>query len=134
MLLVKTQAGLSKIHGTGLFAVEFISRGDLVWKFSSTVDKAYTLTEVEKLPEPKRSEVLSLYHPYVSKQTGRYIDYGDDAGYINHSTDPNLGTRYEDGIEEDINFALRDIKVGEELTIDYKTFAEEGTDFELEKP
>jgi SET domain-containing protein len=117
MLLVKTKIRPSKIAGVGLFADECIPKGALVWKFSSTVDIA----------EP--SESGDLYHAYISKQTGRRITPGDDAKYINHSTTPNLDTRYESGIEEDINFALRDIRAGEELTIDYTTFAQEGADF-----
>lgn len=48
---------------------------------------------------------------------------------MHHSTEPNLGTRYEEGVEEDINYALRDIKAGEELTLDYAGFAQEGADF-----
>jgi len=125
MLLVKTSIAPSTIPGagTGLFAGEFIPAGTLIWKFSNKVDRAYTREEVEQLPEPTRSEILSLYHPYISKQTGRYITFGDNAGYLNHSSNPNIVTRYEQGVEEDLNFALRDIVQGEELTIDYSAFS-----------
>jgi len=123
MILVRTKTGPSLIHGTGVYADEPIAAGVVVWRFMPGKDRAYTREEVEQLPEPRRSEILRLFHPYISKQTGRYITFGDDAGYINHSDAPNLGTRYEDGVEEDINFAVRDISVGEELTIDYRTFA-----------
>jgi len=129
MLLIKTKIGPSAIAGTGLFADENISKGTIIWKFSTEVDRAYTKEEVEKLPEIERSEILSLYHPYLSKQTGRYITFGDAAGFINHSLHPNMGVRYESGVEEDINFALQDIQKGEELTINYKEFAKEGVDF-----
>ncbi len=122
MLFVHTKIGPSKIHGAGLCAIEDIPKNTIVWRFIPKKDEAYTKEEVECLPEPKRSEILGLFHPYISKQTNRYISFGDNAGYINHSKNPNLGTRYEDGVEEDINFALSDIKAGEELTVDYRTF------------
>ncbi len=118
MLLVKTKTGPSPIAGTGLFADEFIPEDTVVWRFSPQIDLAQVV-----------DEDMSLRYAYISKQTGRIILPGDDAKYINHSTTPNVGTRYEEGVEEDINFALRDIKVDEEITIDYATFAKEGTDF-----
>ena len=122
-MLVNTRIGLSEIHGTGLFATESIASGAVVWRFVPGEDGAYTKNEADTFPEPRRSEILGLYHSYISKQTDRYISCGDDAKYINHSDTPNLGTRFEVGVEEDINFALRDIAEGEELTIDYRTFA-----------
>ena len=131
MLLVRTKIGPSKIHGTGLFATEFISKGVIIWKYKPGFDEAYTQEEAEKLPEPKRTEILNLYHPYISQQTGRYISFGDMAGYINHSSTPNMATHYEEDVEEDINTAARDIAAGEELTINYQSFSVEGPDFKL---
>jgi uncharacterized protein len=129
MLLVKTEVAPSLIQGKGVFAEEFIPKGSVVWQFVPGKDLALTREEVEHLPEPERSDILSLFHSYISKQTGRYISFGDDSGFINHSDRANVGTRYEDGVEEDINFAVRDIQPGEEITIDYRDFAEEGVDF-----
>ena len=34
MLLVDARAGISKIHGIGLFAYEFIPKGTHVWMFN----------------------------------------------------------------------------------------------------
>lgn len=117
MLLVKAQPGPSE-HGTGLFAAEDIPAGTVVWRFDASVDSATQ-------PTPD----ADMFYPYISKQTGRLITPGDDARHINHSATPNLDTRYEDGVEEDINFALQDIKTGEELTLNYAGFAKEGVDF-----
>ena len=119
MLLVKTVAGPSTTAGTGLFAAEDIPADTLVWKFDSAVDSAAPLT-----PE------TSFFYSYISKQSGLVITPGDDARHINHSLTPNTGTRYEEGVEDDINFALRDIPKGEEITINYNGFAKEGVDFE----
>ena len=117
MILVKIKTGPSPIAGTGVFAYELITKDTVVWKFDSKIDSI--------LPETDSS----LHYAYQSRQTDRIIMPGDSAKYINHSDTPNLGTRYEAGIEEDINFALRDIEIGEELTINYNTFAKEGVDF-----
>ncbi len=116
MILVKTTTGPSKIQGTGLFADEFIPKGTDIWRFSPDVDTA-------------QDEPADLHFAYISKQTGKYIIPGDDSEFINHSDNPNIGTRYEKGVPEDINFALRDIAKGEELTLDYRSFAQEGVDF-----
>lgn len=128
MLLIKAVSKPSA-HGMGLFATERIPKGTDIWRFSKEVDRSYTVDEVSELPEPERSKVLSLFHSYISKQTGRYVDPGDEAAHINHSDTPNVGVRYDDDSEEDINFALRDIQPGEELTLNYREFAKEGVDF-----
>ena len=73
-----------------------------------------TKDEVEKLQEPKRSEILSLHHSYVSKQTGRYIYFGDHSGYFNHSNTPNVGTKYKKDVEANKLTALMGLKIGEE--------------------
>ena len=126
MLLVKTRTGPSKIHGTGLFADEFIPKDTRVWEFSSLVDKAYSKKEVEELPEPERSDVLSLYHTWINKRSGKYIVEGDNGRFANHSFTPNLIQTKEGFI------ASRDIAKGEELTYDYQEFSSEGTNLEFE--
>jgi SET domain-containing protein len=105
-------------HGIGLFAAQDIPKGAIVWRFDAAVDSA--------VPAAADGD---LFYGYISRQTGRLITPGVDGRHINHSGKPNLGTRYEDGVEEDINYALREIKEGEELTLDYAGFAEEGADF-----
>jgi uncharacterized protein len=128
MLLVKTKIGPSNIQGTGLFADEFIPKGTLVWKFDPSVDEAWTKEEAEQLPEPKRTQVLSLLHAYISSHTHLYTLCGDNAIYCNHSYEPNVIDLEPDGPVE-LNVAARDIQQGEELTVDYRKF-EEGVDFE----
>lgn len=118
MLVVRTKTGQSSIAGIGLFADEFIPIGTTVWRFDNIIDSI-------------GDEKSLFFYAYRSLQTGRVIVPGDDARHINHSKEPNLGTRFEERVEEDINFALRDIMPGEELTLDYNGFAAEGVDFEL---
>ena len=123
MLLVKTTTGPSKIHGTGLFATELVPKGTIVWRFTPDIDESYSEEEVERLAEPHRGEVLSFIHSYISKATGKYIWCGDDARYMNHSEEPNVGMLSQIDGHEEVNPTLRDVQPGEELTIDYRTFA-----------
>ncbi len=122
MMTIKTMAKASPIAGTGLFADEFVPKGAIVWKFIPGLDSAFTKTEVEDLSEPHRSEILGLEHAYISKQTGRYVDCGDDAKYVNHSDTPNITA--QSGEEEEDCIAIRDIQKGEEITQDYREFDE----------
>lgn len=131
MLKVKAVAGESSISGIGLFAVEFIPKDTIVWEFDKNVDESFTKEEVENLPEPKRTEIESLYFAYVSKQTGLYINCGDDAKYTNHSSLPNIGTKQ--GEFEEICYALRDIQKGEEITQNYNDFADVEFGFKVNK-
>ena len=128
MLLVKTRIGPSTIHGIGLFAAEFIPKGTMTWRFDRSVDGIYTKSEVGRLPEPKHTEILGMHFAYLSKQTGRYVDCGDDARFMNHADEPNTIEVVKEE-EERPNVAARDIQKGEEITIDYGLFAE-GLDFD----
>jgi SET domain-containing protein len=129
MMVVKTVTAPSLIAGTGLFADEFIPKGALVWEFSRGVDESFTQEEVENLPGPKRLEILSLFYAYISRQTGRYINCGDDGKYVNHSYNPNIASR--PGKEEEVCYALHDIEKGEEITQDYNDFEEVEFGFEV---
>jgi SET domain-containing protein len=120
MLLIKTRAGPSSIHGTGLFAAEAVRQDTVVWRFDDSTEESFSREEAEALPEPKRTRVLSLVHSYISNPDGRYILSKDDAIYFNHSFAPNI-VETGDGQCR----ALRDIPCGEELTVDYRDYAED---------
>ena len=128
MLLVKAKIRPSKIHGTGLFADEFIPKGKLIWTLGNC-DDIYTPGQVQQLPEPKRSEILGMHYAYMSKVTGRYINPGDNSKFVNHSKNPNMLSVFISPEREDDGVAARDIQKGEEITCDYDTFAAEGVDF-----
>jgi SET domain-containing protein len=121
MMLVKTRTGPSRLHGTGLFAAEPVRAGTVVWRFHLDTDREYTREEVEALPEPERSRILSLVHSYISASSGRYIVNLDDGKFFNHSSRSNV----VDSDVEECCVAVRDIAEGEELTIDYRKFPEE---------
>ena len=115
MLLVKTKIGPSPIHGIGLFADEDISKGTVVWTFNSAIDKVLTDQEIKNLP----IHVQEFIDIYSFSDKGKHILCGDFGMFVNHSDTPNLGSTLED------SFAARDIRKGEEITDDYKSYDEE---------
>jgi|SRR3989344_5812932 len=117
MLLVKTKIGPSKINGIGLFADEFIQKGALVQKFIDGVDLEIEQELVDSLPEPVKSAVL--HYAYKNKLIGKYILNSDDVRFLNHSDNPNL---IGDESNKEADIAARDIKKGEELTVNYTEF------------
>jgi hypothetical protein len=126
MLLVKTKIGPSKIHGVGLFAAEFISKGTPTWRFKPGFDLAVTQKDIDALLDVAQGAFKN--YCYKSNLTGRYILCFDDARYFNHDENANCieDPSYEiEGETGDI--AARDIAEGEELTNNYAAF---DTDFQ----
>jgi uncharacterized protein len=115
MLLVKTQIGVSQIHGIGLFAAEFISKGTVTWQYHPGFDPAYTETDILQMPDAARK--LFFHYAYYDKELEKYILCADDQRFINHTSDsPNiLSTPRQD-------VAARDIYAGEELVCDYNCY------------
>ena len=112
----------STVHGIGVFALQDIPKGCREI-FSRNVGDWIKLpiSDVEALPEHSRNlvETYCLFdneHYYVP-------DYGfkvmDLVNYLNHSPEPNV-ISINDGIEFE---AIRDIKAGEELFVDYHYLA-----------
>ena len=96
-LRVKVEVRQSTIHGKGLFALERIPVGAIVWAYDSKVDR------VQPIEEP---------NGYSWRTNLGYVVPGDNARFINHSNTPNLSTT--PGLTPTI--AARDIEPGEELT------------------
>lgn len=114
MFLVPVRLDRSPIHGFGVFAVEPLPAGTLVWEFTEGVDYRIPADAVMRCPEPWRSELLRYAYRDAG---GEYILCGDAARFMNHSEDPSC-------VDSDPLFtrARRDIAIGEELTCDYRTF------------
>lgn len=129
MLMVKTKLGLSNINGIGLFADEDVSRGTIIWKNNPELSfvkfSQYEWNRREReLSEECLKQIKKYGYKYkkdYKKDENYYIDL-DNTRFVNHSRNPNIA---EDGIGNDI--AVKDIKKGEEILIDYTTFYD--TDF-----
>lgn len=119
---VYTRISPSNIHGVGVFAICKIPKGTNIFHGDDTEMVWIKMPDLKTLP----LEIKKLYEDFaVIRKNG--TEYGCPKNfnmltvgwYLNHSKKPNVrcGKNYE-------FFALRDIKPGEELTVDYKTYSE----------
>ena len=117
MLLVPTYLATSSIAGIGLFALQYIPKGTVIWRLHPPIDVV-----LDALPWgiPEVVYRRLMVYAYTSKTTGKLVLCGDDARFLNHSSNPNC----EDvaGDNEGYVAALQDIFSGEELTSNYAAF------------
>jgi hypothetical protein len=114
MLMVETELRQSEIHGTGVFLLEPVRKGDLIWRFDSRIDRVYSEEEVASLPE-RMQRFLRTYSTW-HEATRTWILCGDNGRHFNHSDTPNtlsLATGFGDDV------AAEDLPAGVELTTNY---------------
>ena len=116
----KTETRTSSTSGHGFFAKENILKGEIVAIRSGHI---VDLEEVTKLDAKLGDFSLQISNDhFLSPRTKEEIK--DIALYINHSCDPNVGL-----VGQVSYIAMRDIKAGEELCLDYAMAM--NTDYEL---
>jgi len=109
--------------GDGLFSGEDVEVGQLVSDWNDEVDRVYQEDEIEYMHLTNRKE----FEDYASWDGDRWYLSGDDAKYMNHSSNPNV--RVVRGTKPDAKrdrIASRDIEKGEELTINYDEIGLDG--------
>ncbi|MEO7826222.1 MAG: hypothetical protein ABIR60_03705 [Allosphingosinicella sp.] len=114
MLMVETELRQSEIHGTGVFLVEPVRKGDLIWRFDSRIDRVYSEEDLASLPE-RTQNFLRTYSTW-HEATQLWILCGDNGRHFNHSDTPNtlsLGTGFGDDV------AAEDLPARIELTTNY---------------
>ena len=104
----RLRVGRSRIHRWGIYAAEPIPPGRKVIEYAG---------ERINRRETKRREDTHYLFALDKYWTLDGSVGGSGAEFINHSCDPNLGTRVLKG--HILYFSLRRIKKGEELTVDY---------------
>ena len=121
MMMIDTELRLSPIHGIGVFLLEPVAKGGLVWKFDSRVDRVYSEADIASLPDRMRRflRVYSTFH----EATGLWVLCGDNGRHFNHSATPNT---ISDGIAFGHDDAAEDLPAGTELTSDYPTICDHG--------
>jgi SET domain-containing protein len=118
MLLVRVRVEKSPIHGFGALAVDAISKGTAVWRFTPEFDLDVDPALVRVQPDPFRERLMN--YGYIDPRLGRYILCCDDARFMNHSDTPNVCPDFTLD-RHGVDVAIRDIDAGEELTVDYES-------------
>src|SRR5262245_25946217 len=114
MLLPGIEVSESPTHGRGLFARQHIPRGTVVW---------HPCPECRVVPAAELKHVPTADFQDLD-ELGYYLEDGDillpcsNACRMNHSCDAAV---LDFGL--DFAVAVRDIRPGEEVTCDYRTFA-----------
>jgi SET domain-containing protein len=108
----KVKLAKSKIHRWGVYAEELIPAGRKIME--------YTGERISRRETKRRADASEMIYLFtldnywcLDGSVG-----GSGAEYINHSCEPNLVTRIVKG--HIIYMSMRDIKPGEELTVDYR--------------
>ncbi|WP_375460601.1 SET domain-containing protein [uncultured Enterovirga sp.] len=113
MLLVPTRVAPSPIQGLGLFADVDLPEGAEIWRFAEGFDLLLRPETFSALPDAFRT-FLDTYGYTPQAFPGRIVLSCDHAKFMNHAEDPNT-------VGRDLSsFARRPIRLGEELTCDYR--------------
>lgn len=119
---VYTRLGRSKIQGVGVFAIIDIKKGIKIFADDPPQAKIIAASKIGNLPQA----IQGLYHAFAVYQPKNdtfvcpaSFNKMTVQWYVNHSKKPNVkaNARYE-------FFALRKISAGEELTVNYESYAD----------
>jgi hypothetical protein len=119
MMMVETELRPSGIHGIGVFLLEPVHRGQLIWQFDSRIDRVYAEEEIASLPE-RAQRFLRTYSTW-NAASGLWVLCGDNGRHFNHSDTPNT---VSNAIAFGEDIAATDLAVGIELTSDYRTICD----------
>lgn len=119
MMMVDTELKQSSIHGIGVFLLEPVKKGQLIWRFDSRIDRVYCEEELASLPD-RAQHFLRVYSTW-SEATQLWVLCGDNGRHFNHSGEPNTVSA---GIAYGEDIAGEDLPAGTELTSDYATICD----------
>ncbi|MGK7929132.1 MAG: SET domain-containing protein [Spirulina sp.] len=111
-----------KVKGLGLFATEDIPKGTMTWQPTTLVQKLSqeeVSARLKLMTKEEAHQFIKQAFVMPGEDDKLCINPKDDGRFTNHSKNPNQYVP-EGGKEA---FAARDIKAGEELTIDYRGLA-----------
>ena len=119
MMMVQTELRASPIHGVGVFLVEPLRAGQLIWRFDSRIDRVFSDAELQEMPEA----LQGFLRTYSTLHSGLnlWVLCGDNGRHFNHSDTPStrsLGIAFGDDV------AAADLPAGAELTSDYRTICD----------
>ena len=112
MLLIDTYLDKSKINGVGVFAKENVKKGEKIKEVRPEFEIEFDKENLPRMPLAL-ARMIDNY-AYEREKGSKIVVLGiDNEKYLNHSDDPNVN---DDGI------ALKDIKIGDEITVNYRDF------------
>ena len=112
MFLIDTYLDKSKIHGIGVFSKENVNKGEQIKEERPEFEIEFNKNKLPSMPLSLAKLIDT--HAYERKIGSGILVLGlDNEKYLNHSDDPSVN---DDGI------ALKNIKIGDEITIDYNNF------------
>ena len=112
MFLIDTYLDKSKIEGIGVFAKENVKKGEKIKEVRPEFEIEFDKENLPRMPLALARMVDN--YAYEREKGSKIVVLGiDNEKYLNHSDDPSVN---DDGI------ALKDINIGDEITIDYKDF------------
>lgn len=128
MMMVETELQVSGIHGIGVFLLQPVRTGQLIWRFDSRIDRIFS--DAELLDMPEQLQRFMRTYSTLHDELKLWVLCGDNGRHFNHSNTPNtrsLGIAFGDDVAAD------DLQAGTELTSDYRTICDAmrlgGTDF-----
>ena len=112
MFLIDTYLDVSKIHGVGVFSKENVNKGEQIKEERPEFEIEFNKNKLPSMPLALAKLIDT--HAYERKLGSGILVLGiDNEKYLNHSDNPSVN---DEGI------ALKNIKIGDEITIDYKDF------------
>jgi SET domain-containing protein len=112
MLLIDTYLDKSKINGVGVFAKENVKKGEKIKEVRPEFEIEFDKENLPRMPLALARMVDN--YAYEREKGSKIVVLGiDNEKYLNHSDNPSVN---DDGI------ALKDIKIGDEITINYRDF------------
>jgi SET domain-containing protein len=119
MLVVDTELRPSLIQGIGVFLLEDVKKGQVIWHFDSRVDRVYREEELNSLPQ-RMQRFIRIYSTR-HEETKLRVLCGDNGRHFNHSDTPNTISR---GVTFGEDVAADDLPAGTELTSDYNAICD----------
>ena len=112
MFLIDTYLDKSKIEGVGVFSKENVKKGALIKEVRPDFEIEFNKDNLPKMPLALAKLIDT--HAYERELGSKILVMGiDNEKYLNHSKNPTVN---------DNGIALKDIKIGDEITVDYKDF------------
>lgn len=121
MIHIQYKLNCSNKHGIGLFTLQDIPKGTLVYSASPLLDLEITNAQFDSLSENERKEIR-YWGFWIEEKKVWHVDF-DVSKFINHSGDATL--TQDPAYVDAYLIATRDIKKDEELTQNYLEFESE---------